>query len=272
MKQNFKGKTIIITGSSMGIGKATALLALKKGANVVINGRNRERLEKTWRELQQEAPERVLAIAGDMLKDNDIDLLLQQTINTFGQVDVFINNAGISSRGRFETLTREVIERVIDVNYIASALTAQKVIPHLKKTGGSFFFISSVAGIRGLPAVSVYSSAKMALTALAESLRLEYHDSPMHFGIIYVGYTQNETDKRILGADGKLIALAERSAGNAQTIEQVAQIIMRSVEKRKFKTILSSMGKLNAIMNKLMPRFVDRLLIYSMKKMPQMYQ
>lgn len=110
----------------------------------------------------------------------------------------------------------------------------------------------------------------MALTGLAESLKLEFSPFKVKVAIIHVGYTQNESDKRILGNDGKLIPLAERSGKNAQSIDNVAKNIVKSVKKQKFKTILSGMGKINYIFNLFFPRFVDNLLILSLKKINKM--
>ena len=155
----------------MGIGKAIAFELCKAGANVILNGRNAERLEKTYQEfLQKGYP--VVAVQGDVTKVSDCNTVVQKAIDTFGNLDILVTNAGISMRERFENLQPEVFSQIIESNINGSAFPALTAMPHLKKTKGSVVFISSAAGMIGLPTASAYSAGKMALTALAQSLKI----------------------------------------------------------------------------------------------------
>jgi short-subunit dehydrogenase len=123
-----------------------------------------------------------------------------------------------------------------------------------------------------MPTGSAYSAGKMALTALAQSMRIELDGTGVHIGIVHVGFTQNEDEKRVLTATGELVPVARRPAYLQQTREQVAKAILRSIRKRNFKTILSVMGKLNAFMVRFFPGLVSRIVIYSQKRMKDMYE
>ncbi len=244
----FKGKVVIITGSSMGIGKTVARQLLEAGASVVINGRNQERLDATALQFRSQGFD-PLPIAADVSNVDDARLLAQRTLDHFGRIDILINNAGVSMEGELDDLNPDVFRKVIDVNLLGSVNATQGVLPAIRKSGGSVLFISSVAGLSGLPGFSAYSCSKMALTALAQSLRTELHGEGVHVGIAYVGFTQNDPDKQIHNAQGELIPQPARDFASAQPVDVVAQRIIQMVERRQFKRVFSPLGKLAAITN-----------------------
>jgi short-subunit dehydrogenase len=267
----FKNKTAIVTGSGMGIGKAIASEFCKQGANVVLNGRNAERLEKTYTELKQKGYN-VIAVRSDITNAAECDMLIQKAVDAFGGLDFLVTNASVSMRERFDKLKPEIFSQVIHSNINGSAFPAFSALPHIKKTKGSIVFISSAAGMIGLPTASAYSAGKMALTALAQSLKIELASSGVHIGIVHVGFTQNDVEKRVLNATGELIPVAERPAYLQQTQEQVAKAVLSTIRKRKFKVVLSFVGKLNAFAVKYFPGLVIRIISYSQKRMKKMYE
>lgn len=262
----FKNKTAIVTGSGMGIGKAIALELCKEGANVVLNGRNAERLEKTFQEFLQKGYT-VASVRADVTKSLECDAIIQKAIDSFGGVDILITNAGISMRERFENLQPEVFSQIIESNINGSAFPALKALPHIKKTNGSIVFISSAAGMIGLPTASAYSAGKMALTALAQSMKIELASTGVHVGIVHVGFTRNDDEKRVLNANGELIPVASRPPYLQQTQEQVAKSVLSTIRNRRFKVILTFVGKLNAFAVRFFPSLVIRIVTASHKKM-----
>ena len=270
-KKAFQGKVVIITGSSMGIGKATALLLGSMGARLVINGRNQQRLHKTEALIKSHGYE-VLAVQGDVSQVGDCEKLIEATVRHYGGLDILINNAGMSSRGYFEELEPQVFRDMVDINFLGCVYPTRFAIPYLKKSQGSVVFVSSVAGIRGLPETIMYCASKMALTSVAESLKVELAEYNIHVGILYVGITKNEADKQVIGKDGKPIPLKSRENSNASTPEEVAKAIVKNIRRRKFKMILSGLGKLNYLANILFPRVVDRVLIRAKDKIRKMNQ
>lgn len=269
MKYDFQDKVVIITGSNLGIGKSTAIELAKLGAKVVLNGRSVDRLESTRKALVDKGAD-VISIPADVTNYEDCKRLMEQTIEKYGQVDVLINNAGISMRGNFDEVEPEVYKQVMDVNFHGAVNATKAALPYLLKSKGRIMYISSVAGIRGLQSIGAYCSAKMALTALVESMKIELHGTGIKLGITYVGYTQNDPVKRTIAADGSLIPIEARSEKNAQTTEQVAKSIIKNIQKGKFKSVLTTLGKLNAFANKFFPRLVDRMLIMANKKFSKM--
>ena len=261
----FENKVAIITGSSQGIGKATAAVFLKEGATVVLNGRNEERLLAAAKELSASGGE-VFYVVGDVSDEIQAKTLVDETIKKYGRLDLLVNNAGISMRGDFSELKPEVFKSVFDTNVIGVTNLTIPAMLHIKKNKGSIIFISSLAGIRGLPGLSAYSSSKMALRAIAESIRIQEHDSGIHVGLIQVGFTEIEFAKQTIGADGKLITIKDRSKFKVQSKESVANAVLNNIKKRKFVTTLSSIGKANAIMQSVMPGIVEKIIIRSIDK------
>ena len=255
----------------MGIGKAIALELCKAGANVVLNGRNAERLEKTYQEFLQKGYT-VVTVQGDVTKVSDCNTIVQKAIDSFGDLHILVTNAGVSMRERFENLQPEVFSQIIESNINGSAFPTLVALPHLKKTKGSIVFISSAAGMIGLPTASAYSAGKMALTALAQSLKIEMASSGVHIGIVHVGFTQNDAEKRVLNATGDLVPVASRPAYLQQTQEQVAKAVLSTIRNRKFKVILSLVGKINAFVVRFFPGLVIRIVTSSQKKMEKMYK
>jgi short-subunit dehydrogenase len=267
----FTNKTAIVTGSGMGIGKSVAQELCRQGARVVLNGRNAERLEATHQEFLQQGFT-VLAIRADVTLAEECSMLISKTIESFGTIDILINNAGVAISDRFEDYQPEAFDAVIRSNIHGAAYPTLYALPHIKKNRGSIIFISSVAGMIGLPTASAYSAGKMALTALAQSLKIEMHGTGVHIGIVHVGFTQNDENKRILNARGEPIRVAERPLYLQQTQLQVARAVLRTIEKRKFKVILSIVGKLNGLMLRLFPGVVMRIIMFSQKRMKKMYK
>lgn len=255
----------------MGIGKTIALELCKQGANVVLNGRNGERLESTRQEFLQKGYS-VIAVRADVTEPTDCEVLINKAIEAFGKIDILINNAGLSMSERFENLHPEVFDAVIKSNIQGSAYPTLKALPSLKQTKGSVIFISSAAGMIGLPTASAYSAGKMALTAIAQSLKVELAETGVHIGIVHVGFTQNDANKRVLNATGELIPVADRPAYLQQTQEEVAKSVLRTIEKRKFKVVLSVVGKLNSFMARFFPNLVMIILKASQKRMKKMYK
>ena len=260
-----RGKVAIITGSSMGIGKATAEVLAERGAKVVINGRTESRLLSTREELTNLGHE-VLAVTADISTTEGAKKLIDQTIRKFGRIDILVNNAGMSSRGYFDELAPEVFEEIMQINFLGCMYPTRFAEPHIANARGSIVFISSVAGIRGLPETSIYCASKMALTSMAESLRVELSEKQIHVGIVYVGITENDPGKKVINKDGTYLLLKDRTQRKTQSPQQVALAIVKMIEKRQFKKILTFLGKMNALANVLFPRLVDRILIRSKEK------
>ncbi len=264
MNFNWKKKVVVVTGSNAGLGKTLARLLLERGAKVVINGRNQDRLINAFNELSQNGNS-VFAAAGDISKYDDCQNIVNETIRKFGRIDVLINNAGTSSVGDFYDLSIDVFKQIVEINFLGTVNMSKAALPYLEETKGSLFFVGSVAGIHGIGGSASYSSTKMALTGFAESLQIELKSKGINVGIAYPGFIENDNQKVFLDKDGNRISVPSRENIKQMPRKKVARKIISMIERRKFKSVFTSLGKCNALINRFCPALIHKILtnVYS---------
>lgn len=253
------GKVALITGSSRGIGRETALLFAEAGAIVVLNGRDEAKLAETAG-LLRDRGFAVSTAAADVTDADQCHAMVERVLGEYGRLDILVNNAGISMRGSFAELDPSVIESVTRTNLVGAALPTRFAADAITRSRGSIVFVSSLAGVRGFAGVSVYSAAKMALTGLAESLHAELAVSGVHVGVLFVAFTQNDPDKTIMGADGKPVRISRKAS---TTQRQVAVQILRMIRRRRRKIYMTAAGTYLAFMQRYFPRLTDAVILRS---------
>jgi len=157
------GKVCIVTGASSGIGRAAAALFAKNNARVVAVGRNVEELKKLQTKAQAAGGNVTIQIA-DVSDSAQIEKLISDTADAFGQIDVLVNAAGIILNGSIENTTLGDWDEMMNINLPAVFLMARQCVPHLEKTKGNVVNVSSVAGLRSFPNVLASASLKRRLT------------------------------------------------------------------------------------------------------------
>ncbi len=255
-----KDKVVIITGGSSGIGKACAERFGQERGRICIAGRNAENLEAAAEELRAKNIE-VMTVQGDVAKEEDCVRIINQTLNTYGRIDVLINNAGITMRAFFKNVDLDVIKQLMEVNFFGMVYCTKYAYSQLLKHGGSVVGVSSVAGFQGLPGRSGYSASKYAMEGFLDSVRLENHRSELHVMIVNPGYTESNIRKTALVANGTGQGESPRDEGKMMTAEEVADHIYHGVRKRKKRVVLTKEGKLSYYLSKLFPGFVDKQVV-----------
>jgi short-subunit dehydrogenase len=268
--KRFYGKVIIITGSSSGIGKCAAKIFGRYGAKIILNARTKSKLEETECELKRLGYD-VIHVAGDVADDETCRNIIDKAISTFGKIDILINNAGISMRGAFEAISPCVVKRVFNTTITGPLLLTNLALPYIKKEKGSIVFISSLAALRGIPHLSVYSSAKMALTAIVDSLQIELAPYKVHTGIVYAGITRNEKGKTVLAADGSPVVLNERKHLFSKSPEFVAQKIMQLIAGREKQITTGFAAALYRFCVRYFPWIIELLTTSLYRKMKKLY-
>lgn len=173
---SLQNKTILITGASSGIGKATAIECSKMGSKVIITGRNLERLNETYDELEK--GEHVV-IQADLSNQKDLDGL----INSIEKIDGIVHSAGISGHLLFNFLKEEQLDEMMDINFKIPTLLTQQLLKQKKiNNRGSIVFINSTSGIiSSFIGGSIYSASKGALNGLIKGLALEFAPKKIRF-------------------------------------------------------------------------------------------
>ncbi|CAG2104421.1 unnamed protein product [Medioppia subpectinata] len=173
---NFAGKVALITGSSSGIGAATAILFAKSGANVVITGRNAERVSEVAKQCREVSPNglKALEVVADVTSDKDLQRLVDTTIKTFGKIDVLVNNAGIARGSKLEDKDYiDVYKNIMKANLDSVVFLTHICVKHLEKTNGNIINISSIAGIQTAQQYSAYCMSKSALDMFTKCIAAE---------------------------------------------------------------------------------------------------
>lgn len=255
---SLKDKTVVITGASSGIGKALAQEMAKRGANVVLAARQYVTLCEITAALEKTYGVKALALQADVSKEEDCEALVKQTLLTFGKLDVLINNAGLSMRALFEDLDLSVLKNLMDVNFWGTVYCTKYALPEILKTTGSIVGVSSIAGYRGLPGRTGYSSSKFAMNGFMESLRTELLKTGVHVMVACPGFTTSNIRVAALSQDGTAHGETSMEEGKMMTAEEVAQRICDGIEQKKRTLIMTRQGKLAVWVNKLFPAFADK--------------
>ncbi len=256
---DLKNKTVIITGASSGIGKACAESFAKRGANVVLGARQYVTLCQITDELERNYGIRALAVACDVSKEQDCQQLIQQATTAFGRIDVLINNAGISMRALFKDLDLVVIRNLMDVNFWGTVYCTKYALPELLKNQGSVVGVSSIAGYKGLPGRTGYSSSKFAMNGFLEALRVENLKTGLHVMLASPGFTASNIRKVALVKDGSSQGETSMDEDKMMSSEEVAEIITEGVLARKRTLIMTGQGKLTVFLSKWLPGLLDKL-------------
>lgn len=253
LKSFYRGKVVVITGSSHGIGRETARLALEAGARVVINGRDPAALKTTKDGLGE-----VLCVAADVSTPEGASFLIEQTLASEGRVDVLIANAGRSMRGSFADLVPDTVQAMVSSNLLSAVWSAQAALPALRDSLGTVVFVSSLAAVRGFPGVSLYSATKMALTAVHEALGAE--EAAVRSCLVYLPFTENDPEKTVLGSDGKPFHHERRAS---VTQREAALAVLTAAAKGRRRTVLTATGRILFLTQSLFPWLVDHLVARS---------
>lgn len=257
MSDYLKNKVVVITGGTTGIGKALVDALLMKGAKVATCGRHHDTLYK----LQAEYPSYVLhTVVADVSNENDCRHFIESTINVLGDIDILINNAGISMRGLLAETTTDVLHRLMDVNFFGAVYCTKFALNSIIKNKGTIVGVSSIAGYRGLPGRSGYSASKFALQGWLEAIRTELLSSGVHVMWVCPGFTSSNIRNAALNKDGQPQGESPLDESSLMSAEECAGHILHAIEKKKRTLVLTFTGKQTIVLNKLFPAWADKLI------------
>ena len=188
-------KVCIITGGSSGIGRAAALLFAENGAKVVAVGRSEKELNSLRDEAQGSAGTLKIQFA-DVTEATQIEKVVNNTIDAFGQIDVLVNAAGIILNGSIENTTLDDWDKMMNINVRVVFSLMQKCIPHLEKTKGNIVNVSSVAGTRAFPNILAYGVSKAAVDQLTRCAALDLAPKGVRVNAVNPGVVVTSLHKR----------------------------------------------------------------------------
>jgi short-subunit dehydrogenase len=254
---DIKGKVVIVTGASSGIGEATAREFGREGAKAVLAARRVELLEALAREINgMGTGAETLVVQADLSKLEDIQALIAQTLERFGRIDVLVNNAGFGRLDWLENLDpKKDIEAQFDVNVLGVVQTTRQALPvMIKQRTGHIINMCSMAGLVATPTYTIYAACKHAVHGFSEALRREVKPWGIDVSMIYPGgvateFAHNAGIKRKTQATTPKFLLL--------SAEDVGRAVVQLVHRPRSMWIIPRLWGMTALLNKLFPSFVD---------------
>ena len=253
----YAGKVMVLTGASSGIGHALALAIAPQRPRLVLAARDPGRLEEVAKECRAGGAE-ALVVPADVSSEAACGALVARTIESFGALDVLVNNAGIGMMARFDEVSDlSVYESLMRVNYLGCVYLTHHALPHLKKSRGQIVVVASVAGLTGVPTRTGYAASKHAVFGFFDSLRIELDGSGVSVTLIAPDFVRSEIHRRAFGADGKPTGKSPLQESRIMSAEECAGLIVGAMEKRQRLLITSWRGRLGRIVRLFAPGFID---------------
>lgn len=264
---NYKGKRVLITGASSGIGLALSREFAALGADIIIGARSDDKLIELSKELRAGGT-RVVARRTDVTSRGDCAALVEHAVTELGGIDICICNAGQSMRALFDDVDIDVLHRLMDVNFWGAVNIVKYALPYIQASGGSIVGVSSVAGYHGLPARTGYSASKYAMHGFLETLRIENFKKGVHVMVAAPGFTASNVRQAALTANGKAQGESPRQEDKMMSAEEVAHRIAVGVWKRKRELTMDFQGRATRFIKIFAPSLLDKLFYNHMAKEP----
>ncbi len=263
-----KGKTVVITGASSGIGEELAVALAARGAHVVLAARGEELLARVKQRCEQ-AGGRALVVPTDVSDPEACRRMVERSVAEFGGIDALVNNAGLTMRACFEDVTDlSIFERLMRVNYLGAVYCTHHALPYLKSRRGLVVAVSSLTGKSGVPGRSGYAATKHAMQGFFDSLRIELLGKGVDVLVVSPGFVATDIRARAVGADGSTghEGIAEEQGNRMMDARTCANLILRAMERREREVVMMPAAKLVLALKALAPSVVDRIASRMMKQ------
>jgi short-subunit dehydrogenase len=251
---------IAITGATSGIGLATARMAAKKGAKLILIARNEDALRKLTDELNAESKQAIYIVA-DVADENALRLASEAAVAAFGGFDTWINNAGVSIYGKILETPTEDMRRLIDTNFFGVINGSRVAAEHLKTRGGALINIGSVLSDRAIPIQGVYSASKHAVKGFTDAFRMELEAEKFPISVtlikpsaINTPYTEHARN---------LMPMEPSVPPPVYAPDLVAEAILYCAENPTRDFTVGEGGRMISLMGNLMPRITDKAMEWS---------
>jgi NAD(P)-dependent dehydrogenase (short-subunit alcohol dehydrogenase family) len=263
----WEDKVVLITGGSSGLGRVIAEEFAASGAKVVIAGLEPDAVESAAGQLRQQGAD-ALGIHADITRQEQVDALFAQTLDRFGRLDVLVNNAGRSMRGKLLDTTPEQLQSLMELNLIALARCTRAAVPHLLKQRGHVVNIGSLAAKSAARWVGGYPATKFAVAAYSQQLRLELGPEGLHVLLVCPGPIARD-DPRLYPLEG-LEDVPDRARRPGAGVKvraipptKVARAVLRACQRRQPELVIPAKARLLFAISQLWPTLGDWIVLRS---------
>ena len=259
----FRGRSVVLTGASSGIGRELARQLAAQGAWLALAARSRAELDEAVAEcltVGGAVGARVLAVPTDVAEEDQCRALVARAAAELGGVDVLVNNAGVSMWARFDELTDLApVERIMRVNYLGAVFCTHAALPHLVRARGRIVAVSSLAGKTGVPTRTAYAASKHAMAGFFDSLRIELAPLGVTVTVAYPGFVATGVRRHAFGPDGRPLGTSPVREGEVMTAEECARRIVRAAARREREVVMTARGKVGQWLRLVAPGLTDEL-------------
>ncbi len=259
---SFKEKRVWITGASSGIGEALAFAFAGQGAHLILSGRNEIQLRRVADQCQGAASVTILPL--DLENIASLQQGAKRVLQQYGKVDILLLNAGISQRSAAKDTNLEVVQKIMNVNYIGNVALTQAVLPSMiTHQLGHIVVVSSAVGKFGSPLRSAYAASKHALHGYYDSLRAEIHDDNVRVTIVCPGFVRTNISLNALTANGNPQGSMDEATQQGLKPATVANIILAAIKNQREEVYI---GNARIIFGIYMKRFFPRIFSRQIRK------
>lgn len=256
------GKTIWITGASSGIGEALTYELDKKKCKLILSSRKIEELQRVKANCTNQ--DNIEIITLDLANMNAMTEKAKEAFEVFGQLDLLINNAGISQRSKIIDTDISVYKKLVDINYLGTVALSKAVLPYfVKAKNGHFATITSLMGKFAGPQRSGYCGAKHALHGFFDVLRMEHEKDNINVTLICPGYVQTNIDKNALTADGSAQEKHDAENQNGLPVAVFAKQMIRAIERKKYEAYMGKKEVMGVYLKRFFPKLLHRVVLKS---------
>ena len=266
MKTKYKDLTIWITGASSGLGEALAIAFAKKGARIILSGRDNEKLVAVRNRCKKSAKH--LIVPFDISDAEQTKEAYDSAIAQTGKIDWLINNAGISQRSLIMETDEAVERKIMEIDYFAQTRLTRLVLPDMiTQGGGKIVMISSIAGLLGTQYRGAYGAAKAAIHLWANSLRAELYDQGIEVATVFPGFIKTNVSINALTGDGSAQGTMDEATNNGLSATTFAKQVVKALSKSEEYIIVGGrQEKLATRINRVSPAKLYKLIRQSQVK------
>lgn len=254
-------KTIWITGASSGIGEELTYQLANKGNRLIISARREKELERVKSNCPDSAQKDIHIVVLDLSDLESLDVAAKKALNSHGDIDVLINNGGISQRSLVAETDFEVDKRLIKVNFLAAIKLTKSVLPGMmQKNGGHILITSSMVGKFGTPYRSSYSASKHALHGFFEALRAEVWESNIFVTLFCGGYIKTNISLNAVTAKGLPQNKMDENQAHGKSAKDAAKAMIKAVEANKREVYFGGKEVMGVYLKRFAPALLNRVI------------
>ncbi len=258
----FKNKVIWITGASSGIGKALALELSQQDCKLILSSRRKAALLEVKKQCSN--PENIQILAFDLADYLNMKPIAESAISFFGNVDLLINNGGISQRSPIIETSITVDKKLMEIDYLGTVALTKALLPHfVANKSGHFVVVSSLMGKFSSPLRSAYCGAKHALHGFFDALRLEHDNDNIKVTMICPGFVNTNVARNALVADGSKQGYQDDMTENGLDVNLFVKRMLKAIRKEKFEAYIGKFEAKAIYLKRFFPKLLHKVVLKS---------